>query len=86
MAEIWHAGSTFMLPRKSVSSSIYSSIPEEMDIIDPYAMSNTPSPSGVTWNPAPLVVRACKQRCVGIVQSCYLQSESCNRAVYSLSH
>ncbi|CAK0782514.1 hypothetical protein CVIRNUC_005732 [Coccomyxa viridis] len=39
-------GSTFMLPRKSVSSSIYSSIPEEMDIIDPYAMSNTPSPSG----------------------------------------
>ena len=48
-----------MLPRKSVSSSIYSSIPEEMDIIDPYAMSNTPSPSGATQKPAPLVARAC---------------------------
>ena len=46
-----------MLPRKSVSSSIYSSIPEEMDIIDPYAMSNTPSPSGVIRHPAPLVER-----------------------------
>ena len=74
-AEAWHAGSTFMLPRKSISSSIHSSIPEEMDIIDPYAMSNTPSPSGVTQQPAPLVVRACKQRCVTVARghdSCYL--------------
>ena len=66
-----------MLPRKSVSSSIYSSIPEEMDIIDPYAMSNTPSPSGVTQQRAPLVVRACMQRCVGVMHS---------RAVCNLSH
>ena len=66
-----------MLPRKSVSSSIYSSIPEEMDIIDPYAMSNTPSPSGVTWQLAHLVVRACKQRCIAVMHS---------RAVCNLSH
>ena len=69
-AKVWHAGSTFMLPRKSVSSSIYSSIPEEMDIIDPYAMSNTPSPSGVTRQPAPLLVRACsKVHCVSVARS-----------------
>lgn len=41
------AGSTFMLPKQALHSSIYAaSSPEEVDIIDPSAMSNTPSPTG----------------------------------------
>ena len=42
-----HAGSTFVLPKQALHSSIYAaSSPEEVDIIDPSAMSNTPSPTG----------------------------------------
>ena len=42
-----YAGSTFMLPKQALHSSIYAaSSPEEVDIIDPSAMSNTPSPTG----------------------------------------
>ena len=36
-----------MLPKQALHSSIYAaSSPEEIDIIDPFAMSNTPSPTG----------------------------------------
>ena len=36
-----------MLPKQALHSSIYAaSSPEEIDIIDPSAMSNTPSPTG----------------------------------------
>ena len=41
------AGSTFMLPKQALQTSFYAlGSPEEVDIIDPFAMSNTPSPSG----------------------------------------
>jgi hypothetical protein len=36
-----------MLPKQALQNSFYAlGSPEEVDIIDPFAMSNTPSPSG----------------------------------------
>ena len=42
-----------MLPKQALHSSVYAaSSPEENNIIDPYAMSNTPSPTGTYLQPS----------------------------------
>ena len=51
-----------MLPKQALHSSVYAaSSPEENNIIDPYAMSNTPSHTGTYLQP--LVYPAAEVQC-----------------------